>query len=60
MASKNPQDMMAAIATSMVSTSPFLEEAKAPGQCTHRLIFTSAEQISPEVGALIKTAYEQN
>jgi len=40
--------------------SPLLEEGKAPGQCTHRLIFTSADQISPEVGGLIKTAYEQN
>ncbi len=60
MASKNPQDMMAAIATSMVSTSPFLEEAKAPGQCTNHIIFTSVEQFSPDCRTLIKMAYEQN
>jgi len=41
-------------------TSPLLEEGKAPGQCTHRIVFTHAEQISPEIAALIKAAYDQN
>ncbi|HSN95523.1 MAG TPA: DUF5655 domain-containing protein [Anaerolineaceae bacterium] len=41
-------------------TSPLLEEGKAPGQCTHRIILTDAEQVSPEIGLLIKAAYEQN
>ena len=39
---------------------PLLEEGKAPGQCTHRIIFTSTDQISPEVRILIKMAYDQN
>ena len=91
MATKNPQDTMASVATSMQArtgktleewvkavepcsktkltlglrfktapTSPLLEEGKAPGQCTHRIVFTHAEQISPEITALIKAAYDQN
>ena len=40
--------------------SALLEEGKAPGQCTHRIIFTNLEGISPEIGLLIKAAYEQN
>jgi hypothetical protein len=40
--------------------STLLEEGKAPGQCSHRIIFTDLGQISPEIGALIKTAYDQN
>ena len=91
MATKNPQDTMASVATSMQArtgktleewvkavepcsktkltlglsfktapTSPLLEEGKAPGQYTHRIVFTPAEQISPEIAALIKASYDQN
>ena len=41
-------------------TAPLLEEGKAPGQYTHRIVFTHAEQINPEIAALIKAAYDQN
>lgn len=40
--------------------SPLLVPAQAPGQATHRLSLTSVAEITPEVGALLLMAYEQN
>lgn len=41
-------------------TSPLLSPAKAPGQATHKLSLTSVADITPEVEALLRAAYEQN
>lgn len=40
--------------------SPLLTLAKAPGQATHKLSLSSVEDITPEVEALLRAAYEQN
>ncbi len=40
--------------------SKLLTPAKAPGQATHRLSLTAADDITPEVRLLLRTAYDQN
>lgn len=40
--------------------SALLTPANAPGQATHRVSITSVEEITPEVGELLRLAYEQN
>lgn len=40
--------------------SPLLSPAKAPGQSTHKLSLTSPDDVTPEVEALLRAAYEQN
>jgi len=40
--------------------SALIEPAKAPGQATHRLSLSSADQITDEVAGLLRAAYEQN
>lgn len=40
--------------------SALLSQAKAPGQATHKLSLCSVEEITPEVEALLRAAYEQN
>jgi predicted transport protein len=40
--------------------SPLLTPANAPGQATHKLSLSSADEISDEIVRLLRTAYEQN
>lgn len=40
--------------------SPLLTPAKAPGQATHKLSLASVDDVTREVEALLRTAYEQN
>jgi hypothetical protein len=40
--------------------SPLLTPAKAPGQATHKLSLASVDDVTPEVEALLRAAYEQN
>ena len=41
-------------------SSPLLAAATAPGQATHKLSFTSVEQVTPNIEQLLRKAYEQN
>jgi len=45
---------------SSAPASALLNPAKAPGQATHKLSLTSVEDVTPEVEALLRAAYEQN
>lgn len=40
--------------------SPLLTPANAPGQATHRLSLASVDDVTPEVEALLRAAYDQN
>lgn len=40
--------------------SPLLSVASAPGQATHKVALESVDEVTPEVEAVLRTAYEQN